>query len=105
MQGIHSGKIQKIMSRIGIPVFKYNVRGELIDSFATIKEAASSIRMDITKFRDMVKDESFWGGYIYSYNGDGIAPLPDETTDFTKLAPWEKNGLFDVNGWSKACLY
>lgn len=93
------------MSKIGIPVFKYNVKGELINSFASIKEGAASIRMDVSKFRHLVQDENFWGGYIYSYNGDGIPPLLEEPFDFEKKAPWEKNGYFDANGWAKACLY
>jgi len=93
------------MARQGRPVFKYNIHGKLIDSFPSIKEAAKSIRMSISAFREILDSEGFLGGYIYSWNENGIVPLSDNVVDHTKEMPWEKNGYFDPTGWRKSCLY
>jgi hypothetical protein len=87
------------------PVFKYTLRGELLDSFPSIRDAAKSVRMDTSPFRELVEENGFLGGYIYSWSGDGIPPIQDDIRDFTKQELWEKNGYFDINGWRKSCLY
>lgn len=92
------------MARQGIPVYKYNVHGELVDCYLTIRDAAKAVRMDAVAFKRIVNSEGFVGGYVYSWSESGIKPLPEIVQDFTEEMPWEKNGFFDINGWGKACL-
>lgn len=92
------------MTKDGRPVFKYNLKGQLIDSYESIQQAAKTVMMSSASFKRLVKKNSFVAGYIFSFDGDGI-PVSDEGHDFSKKMPWEKNGYFDINGWSKSCLY
>lgn len=90
------------MGRTGKPVYLYGDKGEIVDSYPSVIATAKHYGVPQYLVYEWINGGGSVDGFRYSFSGDGLRKQEEPTAE--KVAPWEVNGYFNINGWSQVCL-
>jgi hypothetical protein len=91
------------MGRTGRPIYQYNLKGELTNTFPMAKDALKDLHINPKSFRDIVDRNGVIEGHIYSWSSEGVTPATVRQDKDSE--PWEDNGYFNIAMWGAAFKY
>lgn len=90
------------MGRTGKTVYKYDNRGEIVDSYPSVIATAKHYGVPQYLVYEWINGGGLIDGFRFSFSGDGLRKQEEPSGE--KAAPWEVNGYFSITGWGKICM-